>query len=313
MTKALTKILVADNDEDHLKLIAGILREEGQYQYLVFATRPDEARAVIDSGEVDLAILDLRLENDLSETDISGLTVAKETNPSVPKIIVTNHPNESLMRKALGANVDGLPSAIAFLYKGELLHELLPKVALALEINKSRFRRSQEQIAGRLIDDYDHAKRVAQFHIYLSFVLAIIFVIPVIYGVYHLHGSHTAGNALAMVFILVGSLGAEITNYIVARKLEFLYERVDRFHTEWLQANKLDQLLALCDEIDEAAERRKFKASILAAVLERWKDKDESSLQITTQTNSKKLKIPTVSRKKASLNLPSQKPSLTSE
>src|SRR6185295_20010556 len=108
-------------------------------------------------------------------------------------------------------------------------------------------------------------------------VLAIVFVIPVIYGVYHLHGAPpTTEGALAMVFILVGSLGAEITNYIVARKLEFLYERVDRFHTEWLQANKLDQLLALCDEIDEAAERRQFKTSILNAVLERWKNKDES-------------------------------------
>lgn len=301
MTKELTKILVADNDEDHLNMIAGILREKGQYQFLVFATNPEEARAIIDSGNVDLAILDLRLEDDLNDHDISGLIAAKETNPSVPKIIVTQHPNESLMRRALGANVDGLPSAIAFLFKGELTHELLPKVALALEINKSRFRRSQEQIGIRLIGDYDHAKRVAQFHIYLSFVLAIIFVIPVIYGVYHVHGtSLTTDGALAMVFILVGSLGAEITNYIVARKLEFLYERVDRFHTEWLQANKLDQLLALCDEIDEPAERRQFKASILNAVLERWKNKDESPLQITTENNSKKLKIPTVSRKQTS-------------
>lgn len=286
MTKALTRILVADNDKGQLETIAKILKEK--YPFLVYADNPDEARAIINGGEIDIAILDLRLLNDSSRTDISGLIVARETTPSIPKIIVTKHENERVMRVALGANVDGLPSAIAFLYKGELADELLPKVALALEINKSRFRRSQEQISGRLIGDYDHAKRVARAHIWLSSILAVIFALPVILSVFVLNGvTSTTEGALAMVFILVGSVGAEITNYIVAKKLEFLYDRVDRFHTEWLQENKLDQMLALCDELEDADERRQFKAKILDAVLQRWKNRRDSQLQIAAETNSK--------------------------
>jgi len=283
MTKAMTRILVADNEEDSMKTLVEILK--GQYPFLVYATNPHDAQTILNADAVDVAILDLRLTNDLNDHDISGLTVAKSTNPAIPKILVTKFENEPAMRKALGANVDGLPSAIAFLYWGELADQLLPKVALALEINKSRFRRSQDQISERLTDDYDHAKMVAHIHIWLSFLLSIIFVVPVAYGVLQLHtATSKTDGALAMVFILIGSLGAEITNYIVAKKLEFLYERVDRFHTELLQASKLDQMLALCDEIDETSERRHFKASILDAVLERWKTTNDNQSQIPSET-----------------------------
>jgi hypothetical protein len=90
-----------------------------------------------------------------------------------------------------------------------------------------------------------------------------------------------------MLFILVGSLGAEITNYLVARKLEFLYQRVDRFHTELLQSNKFDQLMALCEEIEQEPEREQFKARVLDAALGRWIGINQSQIQIPPEnTNS---------------------------
>ncbi|HXM46850.1 MAG TPA: hypothetical protein VN956_03205 [Pyrinomonadaceae bacterium] len=86
-------------------------------------------------------------------------------------------------------------------------------------------------------------------------------------------------DILAMLFILGGALGAEITNYIVARKLEFLYQRVDRFHTELLQTHKFDQLMALCEEIEEEPERGRFKAKVLDAALGSWIGVNETQLQ----------------------------------
>jgi CheY-like chemotaxis protein len=279
MRNEMARILVADNDEGSRKQIGGILRK-GQYSFLEFASNPEDARSILDANLADLAILDLRLTNDAIAGDISGLTLAKSTDPLIPKIIVTEYENESVRRKALGVNVEGLPRAIAFLYKGNLAEELLPAVALALEIKKTWFRRTQDEISRRLTGDYDHARRVAQAHTWISFGLAITFAFPVILYVFKLHGQ----GALTMVFILVGSLGAELTNYVFARKLEFLYQRVDRFHTELLQANKFDQLMALCEEIKEDSEREQFKGRVLEAALGRWIGINESQIQTPPKT-----------------------------
>jgi CheY-like chemotaxis protein len=274
----MARILVADNDPVSQKKIGEIL-QKGGYLFLEFASNPEEARAILDANLADLAILDLRLTNDKIQGDISGLALAKTTNPLVPKIIVTEFKNEPTRLKALGANVEGLPATIAFLYKAELADRLLPAVALALEIKNTWFRRTQDEISQRLTGDYDHARQVAQWHTWISFLLAIIFALPVILYVFKLHGDDTKSGALAMAFILVGSLGAEITNYVFARKLEFLYQRVDRFHTELLQASKFDQLMALCEEIIDSTEREHFKAKVLDAALGRWIGINESQAQ----------------------------------
>jgi CheY-like chemotaxis protein len=276
----MARILVADNDERSRNEIAGILRN-GNYQFVEVASDPEGARIIIDANLADVAILDLRLTNDLIEEDICGLTLAKTTSPLIPKIIVTQYENEKIRNKALGANVKGLPAAISFLYKDNLTKDLLLAVALALELKTTWFRRTQDEISQRLAHDYDHARRIAIAHTWLSLLLAIIFASPVVFIVYELHGpSHPpTQGALTMLFILVGSLGAEITNYLVARKLEFLYKRVDRFHTELLQTNKFDQLMALCEEIEQEPEREQFRAKVLEAALGRWIGINQNQIQ----------------------------------
>ncbi|MCA1630068.1 MAG: GAF domain-containing protein, partial [Acidobacteria bacterium] len=106
---------------------------------------------------------------------------------------------------------------------------------------------TQEKISKQLNRDYEHARRAAMFHMVISLLLALLFAVPVGYSVYHLHGGEASNKAgaLTMVFILVGSLGAELTNYIFAQKVESLYQRVDKFHSEMLQAGRFEQLLIL--------------------------------------------------------------------
>ena len=290
--KELARILVADNDADFSRQIGETLRR-GKYQFIEFASNPEDAKSILDANLADVAILDLRLRDDLIDSDISGLTLAKNTNPLIPKIIVTQYPTATIREKALGANIKGLPAAISFIAKDDLDEELLQAVALALELKTTWFRRTQDEISQRLARDYDHARRIAIAHTWLSLGLAIIFALPVVFIVWELHeklklpGGDVKEGALAMLLILGGSLGAEITNYIVAKKLEFLYQRVDRFHTELLQSHKFEQLMALCEEIEQEPEREKFKAKVLEAALGRWIGINQSQIQTPIDNTSR--------------------------
>jgi DNA-binding NtrC family response regulator len=82
----MTAILVADNDPGWLQNLTGIV-ERGGYS-VIPATNRKEAMAVIGRHEADVAVLDLRLDEDLDADDISGLQVAEDTDRTIPKIIV---------------------------------------------------------------------------------------------------------------------------------------------------------------------------------------------------------------------------------
>ena len=83
-----TRILFADNHPAYLDSQSEFLEREG-YQ-VIKATTPTEARKILRTGQVDVAILDLHLEHDRSKLDKSGLEVAKEFIERVPSIILTS-------------------------------------------------------------------------------------------------------------------------------------------------------------------------------------------------------------------------------
>ena len=124
-------ILFADNDPDFLKTRTDFLEQEG-YRVLP-ATDLTEARRLLERGEVDLAILDIRLRDDDDEKDTSGLTLAKEAALSMPKIILTNFPTVSAVRDALRPQLEGLPAAVDFVEKKEGPEKLLSVVRQVLE------------------------------------------------------------------------------------------------------------------------------------------------------------------------------------
>jgi len=123
-------ILFADNDPDFLKTRAEFLEQEG---YLVIpAASPTEARRKLEVGGIDLAIVDIRLENDDDEKDINGLILTKEVGRSVPKIILTGFPSYEYVREALGPQLNGLPAAVDFIAKQEGPEALLRVIGKAL-------------------------------------------------------------------------------------------------------------------------------------------------------------------------------------
>jgi RNA polymerase sigma factor (sigma-70 family) len=112
-----TKILVADNDPGHLKIMKEFLRGKG-YVVVVAATVP-KAKLALQNEKVDLAILDLRLSNDRDGKDISGLTLAKTVAPHIPKILLTRFPTYMTVREALRSSKGGRAAAIDFVSKPE--------------------------------------------------------------------------------------------------------------------------------------------------------------------------------------------------
>ena len=134
-------ILFADNDAAFLKTRAKFLEKEG-YKVVPAGTFT-EARRILEQAVVDLAILDLRLNDDDDDKDISGLTLAKETSSTIPKVILTNFPTIEAVREALGPNSDGIPSAVAFVSKQEGPEAMLRAVRRALEFGGHWFRNTQ--------------------------------------------------------------------------------------------------------------------------------------------------------------------------
>jgi len=127
-------ILFADNDVDFLEVRSEFLEQEG---YLVIpATNPTEAQRKLELGGIDLAIVDIRLENDDDPKDTSGLVLAREAARSVPKIILTGFPSYEYVREALKPQLDGLPAAVDFVGKQEEPEALLAAIQRALLVSE---------------------------------------------------------------------------------------------------------------------------------------------------------------------------------
>lgn len=121
MSKPLS-ILITDNDTDYLATAREFLRSEDYRVYA--ASSAEEARHIIDTEIVHIAILDTRLKDDSDERDLSGLELAKGIDPSVYTIIQTRWPRYEDVRAALGAQLDGMPISVAFVAKQEGLAQL---------------------------------------------------------------------------------------------------------------------------------------------------------------------------------------------
>lgn len=159
------RILIADNDPEYRKSLRFLLEAEG---FLVFeAVSPSDVFEKLDIlTNIDLALVDLRLDDDHNERDFSGLDVAKEIGKKkIPCIIITAFESVETTRmalKPLGANSVALdyvlkkngPSAILIALRQlcglTLLHisDLHPKISEAGEESSD-----QDQAYKDFLDD----------------------------------------------------------------------------------------------------------------------------------------------------------------
>ncbi len=131
-------ILLADNNLNTLHLTQAFLESNG---YIVFsASSPSDVLQLAFTQEIDLILLDVRLEDDGDERDMSGVNLAKALNGKIatPIIIVTHFESVEVVREALRRR-HGWPSpAVDFVTKQEGFSALLTAIEKAIRIDSSR-------------------------------------------------------------------------------------------------------------------------------------------------------------------------------
>ena len=125
-------ILFMDNNLNFLVVHAKLLEQAGYH--VLKASTVSEASIILSSKHVHIAILDIRMEAEEAEEDISGLILAQdERYRSMPKIMLTAHPSYKYAREALGPTIDGLSPAVKFIGKAEGPEALLKAVEEVFE------------------------------------------------------------------------------------------------------------------------------------------------------------------------------------
>ena len=124
-------ILLADNNIDFLQT-RRVLLEQAGYK-VITASNLIEARQLLGSTHIDLAILDIRLEDDKDEKDISGLLLARESAHSVPKIMLTLYPSVDTVRPSLSGLTPGGAVAVDYVTKADGPEALLRVIRTVLQ------------------------------------------------------------------------------------------------------------------------------------------------------------------------------------
>ncbi|MDX6499171.1 MAG: two-component system, OmpR family, response regulator MtrA [Blastocatellia bacterium] len=130
------RILIADNDSRFAESCAEFLENSGYSVKTAFNLA--DAGAALETSNIHLAILDLRLVNDGDKNDLSGLTLARRSDPLIPKIILTSFQRWEDVRGAIGPVEVERPPAVSFVAKQEGLDVLLSYVKRTLEVFAGR-------------------------------------------------------------------------------------------------------------------------------------------------------------------------------
>jgi CheY-like chemotaxis protein len=261
-------ILFADNDQDFLETRTEFLEKEGYY--VIPATDPTQALRVLERGEIDLAILDIRLRDDDDEKDTSGLTLAKEkTVRLVPKIILTGFPSVEAVREALKPQLDGLPAAVEFLSKEEGPDVLVWAVRRALGPGVRWLRKVKEAVEGtdnKLKEDHDNAQRQSNAYYWASLGVAVAGVVMIFLGI-----GLVFWNRLGIgVASTVGGIVTEAVSYLFFRRVDVANERMDRYHRERVEGRWFQTLLQACDGLDSEQNRGRCREQVIMAASGRW-------------------------------------------
>ncbi len=232
---ARAKILIADNDNDFLETRREFLEREGYA--VVTASSPIDAQKKLQEGNIDLAIVDVRLLNDDDEKDISGLEFAKSVADAIPVIILTGYSSTEYMRQALRLQINGTRIAQDFISKQDGPMALLSAIHRGLKITKERkttvdYKRDLVllDVSEQMRQDYELARQQARWIGWARLGLivggALIFltgIITVILGYRDVGIIGTIGGLIA------GTLGR-----LMDKPAEDANRRLEQFHKELL-------------------------------------------------------------------------------
>ena len=258
-------ILFADNDLDFLETRQTFLENAGYH--VIAATNPNEAKGILEINKIDIAIIDVRLINDKDKNDLSGLALAESVAPSVPKIILTDHYEPHLIKKALMLRAGGLHIAVDFVHKEDGMQAMLTSIRRVLEIQS---RLKEFDTAGNRLKDLDiifketlyQMKWVNRLGLWVSVAGVLIIFIGIILAVMNRLEAGTvgiiAGTAIKAISILFNKQGDKA--YTRLEKLVADYKKFSKF-------KQLQSLLAACDKLLNIEMQDKCKENIINRII----------------------------------------------
>ena len=225
-----TNVLIVDNHEGFLKTRSEFLTREG-YDVTI-ATSPAEARQKLKAAQVDIMITDIRLLDDNDDKDTSGITLAKDSDAKIPKIIMTNFPTVDGVRAALRPSLEGLSPVIDFISKAEGPEAMLAAVRRAVAVHiKEDPREVSLNISEMLERDYEEARKQAVLTHRIRLILVVVGAIVIVAGAVNVVVGETDVGILSVISgVLVESLGL-----FFAKLSEDANKRMDRYHKELLK------------------------------------------------------------------------------
>ena len=257
-------ILFADNDPDFLSTRCEYLEKEGYT--VIRASNPTQAMRQLERGGIDLAVLDIRLKDDSDRNDTSGLALAKKVALSTPKIILTGFPDFQTVLETLSPQLEGLPPAFAYIQKKDGPQAMLQAIRKTLEFSNDRLRKTTDDIAKRLMEDYLDSRRQSQMNYWASIVAAVLGITIIFVGI-----ALSLGGILAVGIVSsVGGIITEAVSYLFFKRVDIANGRMDRYHAESLQTRQFENLLASCDSISNLDKRENSKENIIKAAAEYW-------------------------------------------
>ncbi len=226
-------ILLADNDPDFRQTRAEVLKRLN-YNVLL-ADNPIDTRKLFATKKIDLAILDIRLQDDDDEKDVSGLTIAKEVAPTVPKIMLTNFPSVDTVRESLRPHLNELPPAVDFVAKEEGINKMISIVERSITTHLEKKRKpGLFDISEQLKQNFDEVRKQASTtHLIRLFFVAVGGFVIILGTILLLLGYTTAGTASTVSGIIT-----EAVALLSARFSKTANERMDDYQEKLLKLHK---------------------------------------------------------------------------
>jgi CheY-like chemotaxis protein len=289
------QILVIDDNKDYAQSVKEFLESSG---YIVqIALNEEEARQILESAPVALAIVDVRLRNNVNEQDMSGVNLARGTAPHVPKLILTDHPTWEAVRRALGSAPNGRPPAVGFVAKKEGLEALLAAVNLALLRRDAVFTNKLHQAFGatepidlqqrikemgpaettrRLQQSFDataaeltqqrdrESNRASHLHT-VGLIASVVGIGLILAAATLVIWGSIAGGVLS----LVASGITQAIRMLFSVREDAAHKRVQFHYEELNEINRISTLIAIADSFKHAADSDRYRKKIIDHILEK--------------------------------------------
>jgi DNA-binding NarL/FixJ family response regulator len=262
----MARILVAD-DKELFRADAKKMLGNGREFEIILATNPEEALHCLESSDIEVAIIDLRLRGG-SEYDTSGLDVAARSSQLIPIIMVSQFEDQEAIMEAINTRPDGYPLVVRFLSKQDISDQpelLRTTVRTALKKRELWSKTEREKVNPQLLKHYNSDRSWSHIYQGLHYLTSFAFVGLMIYVSLDV-GAKIANLAFAMAAIIAG----EFTNILISRREGSIARRADKNHSEILQAARFSQLFDACSAISDLEERDKARYELITTAATNW-------------------------------------------